>query len=301
MAEEPINRTLKELSLKLLKISRDSGNAFTAFGIEREKIMRNMKSKLVAAGSTLALVGLFSVANPSEASANEYTANSWQARTVTEVKNDIKSDENGSKYTFQWGDTLSSIALATDISVDSLVKINDINNADMIIAGNSIHLSTDHSVVTVENNDNVKTYDVSEDEVKEVETPEETEVVEPEVAEEPEATEPQTTETETAEASETAEQTGEWVTVEATAYSTNQPELSDTTYTGINLNENPNVIAVDPSVIPLGSTVYVPGYGTFIAGDTGSAINGHRIDVHMTDLNAALQFGRKTIDVQILN
>ena len=262
-----------------------------------------MKSKLVAAGSTLAIVGLFSVTNPSEASANEYNGNSWQARTVTEVKEDIKSDENGSKYTFQWGDTLSSIALATDLSVDSLVKINDINNADMIIAGNSIHLSSDHSVVTVENNKDVKTYDVSEDEVKEVETPKETktEIAETKVEEEPVATEPKATETETAEATETAEQTGEWVTVEATAYSTNQPELSDTTYTGINLNENPNVIAVDPSVIPLGSTVYVPGYGTFIAGDTGSAINGHRIDVHMTDLNAALQFGRQTMDVQILN
>lgn len=258
-----------------------------------------MKSKLVAAGSTLAIVGLFSVANPSEASASEYNANTWQARTVTEVKDDIKSDENGSEYTFQWGDTLSSIALATDISVDSLAKINDINNTDMIIAGNTIHLSADHSVVTVENNEDVKTYDVSEDEVKEVETTEETktEAVEPEV----EATEPKETETETVEASETAEQAGEWVTVEATAYSTNQPELSDTTYTGINLNENPNVIAVDPSVIPLGSTVYIPGYGTFIAGDTGSAINGNRIDVHMTDLNAAIQFGRKTMDVQILN
>ncbi|WP_236005862.1 3D domain-containing protein [Desemzia sp. RIT 804] len=267
-----------------------------------------MKSKLVAAGSTLAIVGLFSVANPSEASANEYNANSWQARTVTEVKEDIKSDENGSEYTFQWGDTLSSIALATDISVDSLVKINDINNADMIIAGNSIHLSTDHSVVTVENNDNVKTYNVSEDEVKEVETPKETETevveteVKEEVVEETEAVEPTTPAAET-EATQPAaeEKSGEWVTVEATAYSTNQPELSDTTYTGINLNENPNVIAVDPSVIPLGSTVYVPGYGTFIAGDTGSAINGHRIDVHMTDLSAALQFGRQTMDVQILN
>lgn len=136
--------------------------------------MRNIKSKLVAAGSTLAMVGLFSVANPSEASANEYNANSWQARTVAEVKEDIQSDETGSKYTFQWGDTLSSIALATDISVDSLVKINDISNADVIIAGNSIHLSSDHSVVTVENNNEVKTYNVSEEEVKEVETPKET-------------------------------------------------------------------------------------------------------------------------------
>src|SRR5690606_35759117 len=152
----------------------------------------------------------------------------------------------------------------------------------------------------VENNNEVKTYNVSEEEVKEVETPKETkeQLAKEEVTEEAVETKAPAAET-TQPAAE--EKTGEWVTVEATAYSTNQPELSDTTYTGINLNETPNVIAVDPSVIPLGSTVYVPGYGTFIAGDTGSAINGHRIDVHMTDLNAALQFGRKTLDVQILN
>ena len=61
------------------------------------------------------------------------------------------------------------------------------------------------------------------------------------------------------------------------------------------------MIAVDPSVIPLGSTVYIPGYGEFVAGDTGSAINGNRIDIHMTDLQQALQFGRRSIEVQILN
>src|SRR5699024_8040377 len=61
---------------------------------------------------------------------------------------------------------------------------------------------------------------------------------------------------------ETAAPQGKTMVVEATAYSTNQPSLSDYTYTGINLRQNPNVIAVDPSVIPLGSTVYIPGYGT---------------------------------------
>lgn len=271
--------------------------------IERETIMRNIKAKLVTAGSALALAGLFSVANPSEASANELN-NSWEARSVNEIKEDIQSNDNGSKYTFQWGDTLSTIAKATDISVDSLVKINSINNADFIIAGNGIHLSKDHSQVTVENNNEVKTYDVSEEEVKEVETPEETksEIVEEQAAPETE-TEVAATPVSTEQPAEPAaeEQSGEWVTVNATAYSTNQPELSDTTYTGINLNENPNVIAVDPSVIPLGSTIYVPGHGTFVAGDTGSAIVGNRIDIHMSDLDAAYQFGRQTLDVQILN
>ena len=107
-------------------------------------------------------------------------------------------------------------------------------------------------------------------------------------------------ETPTAPVQEPAQQTvGQTVTVQATAYSTNQPELSDTTATGINLNSNPNVVAVDPNFIPLGSTITIPGYGTYIAGDTGSAIKGNRIDIHMTNLNSALNFGRQTLDIQV--
>jgi len=57
---------------------------------------------------------------------------------------------------------------------------------------------------------------------------------------------------------------------------------------------------VDPSFIPLGSKINVPGYGEFIAGDTGGAIKGNRIDIHMTDIQQALQFGRRSIEVQII-
>lgn len=93
---------------------------------------------------------------------------------------------------------------------------------------------------------------------------------------------------------------GQSMTVQATAYSTNQPSLGDTTATGINLNQNPNVIAVDPSFIPLGSTIHIEGYGTFIAGDTGSDIVGNRIDIHMTDLSQAVSFGRKSLTLTII-
>lgn len=269
--------------------------------------MRNIKSKLFAAGATLALASVAVIANPSEASATEYNASTWTPRSVEEIQQDIeKQDDESSKYTFQWGDTLSGIALATDISLDALTEINDINNANVIFAGNSISLSADHSVVTVENEESVTSYDISEpEEVVEVEPPAESTEEEP--AEEPveEAAEEPAEQPAASESTETEEntqaQSGRTVTVEATAYSTNQPELSSTTATGINLHENPNVIAVDPSVIPLGSTVYIPGYGTYIAGDTGGAIQGNRIDIHITDLNQAVQFGRKTLEVQILD
>lgn len=271
--------------------------------------MFNIKSKLFIASATLALTGVVAVSNPTEASAAEYDTTTWEARSVSDIKQDIQNNEDGStEYTIQWGDTLSSVAAATDTSLNALIDVNDINNANIIYSGNVISLSADHSTVTIEKEDEVVSYDVTQaEEAVEAETTQETEAPAEEAqapVEETEAAAPveqQPEETKATEAAEPAAQSGQTVTVQATAYSTNQPELSDTTATGINLNENPNVIAVDPSVIPLGSTVTIPGYGTFVAGDTGSAIQGNRIDIHMTDLNQALNFGRQTLTVQVSN
>jgi 3D (Asp-Asp-Asp) domain-containing protein len=92
------------------------------------------------------------------------------------------------------------------------------------------------------------------------------------------------------------------LTVSASAFTANCKGCSGITYTGINLKKNPNmkVISVDPKVIPLGSKVYVPGYGTAIAADKGSAIKGNRIDVFMPNYNDAIKWGRKTVTIQIL-
>ncbi|MGN4446456.1 3D domain-containing protein [Bacillus cereus group sp. MYBK79-1] len=70
-----------------------------------------------------------------------------------------------------------------------------------------------------------------------------------------------------------------------------------------NLTANPGMklIAVDPSVIPLGSTVNVEGYGIAIAADTGGAIKGHKIDVLMPDKASSSNWGRKNVKVTILN
>ncbi|HDR6310767.1 TPA: cell wall-binding protein [Bacillus cereus] len=72
---------------------------------------------------------------------------------------------------------------------------------------------------------------------------------------------------------------------------------------GHNLTANPGMklIAVDPSVIPLGSRVYVEGYGEAIAGDTGGAIKGHKIDVLMPDKASSSKWGRKNVKVTILS
>lgn len=60
-------------------------------------------------------------------------------------------------------------------------------------------------------------------------------------------------------------------------------------------------VAVDPSVIPLGTELYVEGYGKGVAEDTGGAIKGNIIDVYMDSEQEARQWGRKTVNVTIYN
>ncbi|EAH1340140.1 peptidase M23, partial [Listeria monocytogenes] len=91
------------------------------------------------------------------------------------------------------------------------------------------------------------------------------------------------------------------LTVTATAYSKAEPGMGHMTATGIDLNDNSRVIAVDPSVIPLGSKVYVEGYGQAIAADTGGAIKGNKIDVHLNSVQEANNWGVKQVKVQILD
>ncbi len=59
------------------------------------------------------------------------------------------------------------------------------------------------------------------------------------------------------------------------------------------------VIAVDPAVIPLGTRVYVPGYGPAVAADVGSAIKGNIIDLWMPSTAQALAWGRRTVTITI--
>ncbi|MFE4811411.1 LysM peptidoglycan-binding domain-containing protein [Peribacillus simplex] len=93
------------------------------------------------------------------------------------------------------------------------------------------------------------------------------------------------------------------ITVRATAYTADCQGCSGTTATGVNLKANPNakVISVDPSVIPLGSKVYVEGYGYATAADTGSAIKGNRVDIFVPNEKDAVNWGVKNVKVQILN
>ena len=90
--------------------------------------------------------------------------------------------------------------------------------------------------------------------------------------------------------------------VTATAFTANCKGCSGVTSTGFNLKKNPNakIIAVDPKVIPLGTKVWVEGYGEAIAADKGGAIKGNKIDVFMPTTKKAYSWGRRTVTVKIL-
>ena len=80
--------------------------------------------------------------------------------------------------------------------------------------------------------------------------------------------------------------------VDAVAY-----HLPGVTASGIPVG--PGVIAVDPAVIPLGTRVFVPGYGPAVAADVGSAVTGRLIDLWMPSTAAARAWGRRTVTITI--
>ena len=82
------------------------------------------------------------------------------------------------------------------------------------------------------------------------------------------------------------------MTVSATAYC-----LQGTTATGIPVAWG--VVAVDPSVIPLGTRMTIPGYGAGVAADTGSAVRGRIIDLWFPSCSQAIQWGRKTVTITL--
>ena len=84
------------------------------------------------------------------------------------------------------------------------------------------------------------------------------------------------------------------ITMEATAYSG-----GGTTASG--MAAAVGRVAVDPRVIPLGSKVYIEGFGDFIAEDTGGAIKGNRIDLYFNSESECISFGRRSAKVYVLN
>lgn len=91
--------------------------------------------------------------------------------------------------------------------------------------------------------------------------------------------------------------------MEATAYTPGEestaPYTDGLTATGV--RAGPGIAAVDPAVIPLGTRLYVPGYGFALAADVGAAIKGLRIDLGFATYQEAVEFGRRPVTVYLLD
>lgn len=82
-------------------------------------------------------------------------------------------------------------------------------------------------------------------------------------------------------------------------YECNKPYYGYPSYIGLPLARG--IVAVDPNVIPMGTKLYVEGYGEAIAADQGNAIKGNRIDLFFDSHQEALDYGMKTVKVTILS
>jgi 3D (Asp-Asp-Asp) domain-containing protein len=85
---------------------------------------------------------------------------------------------------------------------------------------------------------------------------------------------------------------GRQVTVVATGYT-----MRGATATG--LPTGPGIVAVDPAVIPLGTRMFIPGYGEAVAADTGGAIKGNRIDIWFASPEEAQAWSGRTVTVTL--
>ncbi|WP_203363324.1 3D domain-containing protein [Bacillus sp. REN10] len=270
-----------------------------------------MKKQIIALAATTVIGGgLFSTA----ASAQSYTVQKgdtlWgisqqNGTTVEQLKswNSLSSDlifpnqtleVNGSsatasasasassngKYTVQRGDTLGKIAANHGLSVQSLKALN----------GLSSHLIYPGDQLVVSGSAQVQQEAAPAEQASAQQAPAQ------------QQTQQAPAQQEQAQASASNVQ-GRTMTVTATAYSADCNGCSGITATGMDIgsNRNAKVIAVDPSVIPLGSKVYVEGYGTAVAADTGGAIKGNKIDLHMPSEEAAYSWGVRTVNITILD
>src|SRR5699024_3555243 len=151
-----------------------------------------------------------------------------------------------STHTVKSGETLSGISLDYGVKVNELKDWNDLNS-DLIVVNQELLVKAEANETT-KSEPTKETNDKSE---KQTENKSEKQ------------TEQKTVENKSEEKSEKTSNSGQSMTMEATAYTAQCDGCTGITATGIDLNANSNkkVVAVDPSVIPLGSRVHVEGYG----------------------------------------
>ncbi|WP_068673946.1 3D domain-containing protein [Oceanobacillus sp. Castelsardo] len=215
---------------------------------------------------------LWDIANENNTSIDDLIDLNDLKTTVIHPKQILLLNET---YIVESGDSLISIAKQYDVTVEDLKEWNNLKS-DVIINGQELNIKE----VSNKKDAQVESKKVEKEVKKEVQKEEKT-VQASASNDKPE---------------------GKTITVKATAYTAKCEGCSGITYTGVDLNSNPDakVIAVDPNVIPLGSKVYVEGYGQAVAADIGSAIKGNRIDVFIPNLDKAKEWGTRTLNITIL-
>jgi N-acetylmuramoyl-L-alanine amidase len=211
-----------------------------------------------------------------------------------------KAPAKSSHYTVASGDTLFEIAQAHGISLDSLMSWNGLNG-HLIFPGDKLAVtgSEAKAAAPAQTQAAAPAAKAPAAQAPAAKAP----AAQAPAAKAPAAQAPAAKAPTPAAAPAAASQSAREMTVSATAYTAYCTGCSGITRTGIDLRSNPNqkVIAVDPNVIPLGSKVWVEGYGEAIAGDTGGAIKGNKIDVFIPSKDAALNWGRKNVTIKILS
>ncbi|MEY9980170.1 3D domain-containing protein [Lysinibacillus sp. RC79] len=195
-----------------------------------------------------------------------------QDLNVVESKNDNSMKD---QHFVEAGDTLFSMARVNGVSVEELKEWNNLSS-DLIYVGESLAIKASAAKPKTSESKTNKVATTSSK--KKVTTSSTNSVSAPANA-------------------------GKTLTMRATAYTAYCEGCSGITANGTDIRSNPNlkVIAVDPRVIPLGSRVWVEGYGEAIAADTGGAIKGNKIDVFIPTEGQARQWGVKHVTVKILN
>lgn|SRR5690625_75077 len=193
-------------------------------------------------------------------------------------------------YEVEKGDTLSAIGKEFNVSISQIKEWNNLDS-DLIIVGQELEIKG--AKVSNETSDEAKQATETNDEQAESNKSEETTA---------QNNNDSKKEAKSAESKSDQAPEGKTISVSATAYTAKCDGCSGVTSTGVDLNANPNakVIAVDPSVIPLGSEVYVEGYGYATAADVGGAIKGNKIDVHVPTKGEATSWGVRTVNVTIV-
>jgi len=189
----------------------------------------------------------------------------------------LKEGTNDNTHLIEAGDTLFSLAKVYNVKVEDLQEWNNLSS-DLILVGETLALK--EAAAKPKTEKSVASTPSTPSTVKKT------------------TTKPVTTVT-----SAPPSQDGQTYTMRATAYTAYCEGCSGITANGTDIRSNPNlkVIAVDPRVIPLGTKVWVEGYGTAIAGDTGGSIKGNKIDILVQSDAQARNWGRKKVRIKVLN